>query len=82
MENDTRQTRKLMESGELRPRVLITNDPDTFLGFADEVPVVYLAAAPDPARVVRFRASRMVRKPFEAQQLLQALSELTASAVQ
>lgn len=82
VENDTRQTRKLMESGELKPDVLITNDPDTFAGFADRVPLVYLAAAPDPARVRSFRLSRILRKPFEAEQLLRALGELAASPLQ
>ena len=80
-ENDVRLTRKLMESGELKPNVLITNDPDAFAGFAAELPVLYLAAAPDPARVEAFRNARMVRKPFQAQQLLAALSELTAGAL-
>jgi hypothetical protein len=81
VENDTRVTRRLMESGDLKPDVLITNDPTTFAGFAAYLPVVYLAAAPDPALVARFKLSRMVRKPFEAEQLLQALNELTAGAL-
>ncbi len=81
VENDTRLTRKLMESGELKPDILITNDPDAFAGFAAELPVLYLAAAPDPARVEAFRNARLVRKPFQAQQLLAALSELTAGAL-
>ncbi len=81
VENDPKLTRKLMESGELIPDVLITNDPGAFAGFADELPVVYLAAAPDPAVVERFRFSRMLRKPFEADQLLRALNELTTAAL-
>ena len=78
VENDTRLTRKLMESGELKPDLLITNEPGSFTGFGEDLPVVYLAAAPDPALVEPFRLSRMVRKPFLAEQLLQAVNELTA----
>jgi hypothetical protein len=77
VENDTWSTRKLMEKGELKPDVLITNDPDTFAGIASHVPLVYLAAAPDPSRAEPFRQCRMLRKPFQAQQLLEALGELT-----
>jgi hypothetical protein len=79
-EYDTPRARKLMESGELKPDILITNDPDRFAAFADELRVVYLAAAPDPALVEAFRNSRMLRKPFQAQQLLAAIGELTATA--
>lgn len=72
-------TLKLMESGELKPDILITNMPGEFTEFADEVGVVYLAAAPDPSLVEPFRKSRTLRKPFEAEQLLKALSDLTAA---
>jgi hypothetical protein len=81
VENDARLTRQLMESGELKPDVLITNAPDAFADIAAKLPVVYLAAAPDPALVEPFRLSRMLRKPFQAHQLLEALSELTAGAL-
>lgn len=81
VENDTSLTRKLMESGELKPDILITNDPVTFAGFATKLPLVYLAAAPDPALVQPFRNSRMLRKPFQAQQLLEAVSELAVGVL-
>jgi len=80
VEKDTPVARRLMESGELRPDVLITNDPGSFAGFAAVLPVLYIAAAPDPAVVARFRSSRTLRKPFEAAQLLKAVSELAADA--
>ncbi|HTX37281.1 MAG TPA: hypothetical protein VME43_19775 [Bryobacteraceae bacterium] len=79
-ENDTPLTRKLIESGQLKPDVLITNDPTTFAAFAGDLPVLYLAAAPDPALVERFRLCRMLRKPFQSEQLVQAVSELAAAA--
>jgi hypothetical protein len=78
VENDARQTRKLMESGEWKPDVLVTNDPGSFAGFAAQLPVVYVSAAPDPKLVERFRFCRMLRKPFPAEQLLRALDELMA----
>jgi hypothetical protein len=76
-ENDTRLTLRMMESGDLQPDVLITNDPGSFAGFAEEIPVVYVAAAPDPSLVRAFKSSRMLRKPFQAEELLQAVAELT-----
>ena len=81
VENDSRLTRKLLESGELTPDILITNEPGTFAGFAAFLPIVYLAAAPDPKLVESFKFSRMVRKPFLAEQLLQALNELSAATL-
>lgn len=78
-ENDTPLTRKLIESGQLKPDVLITNDPTTFAAFGGELPVLYLAAAPDPTLVQRFRRSRTLRKPFQAEHLVQAVSELAAA---
>jgi hypothetical protein len=81
VENDPRQTRKLMESGDLRPDVLITNDPDLFTGFAEQVSLVYMAASPDPARSQPFRRSRMVRKPFQASQLIDAVTQLVMSVL-
>jgi hypothetical protein len=76
-ESDSRLTRKLIESGDLKPDVLITNDPGAFAAFADELAVLYLSAAPDPFLVRPFKRSRMVRKPFQAEQLLDALYDLT-----
>lgn len=78
VDNDTPSTRKLMEAGQLRPAILITNAPEAFIEFADEVGIVYIAAAPDPALVRPFRHSRTLRKPFQAEELLKALGDLTA----
>jgi hypothetical protein len=79
VDNDLSVTLKLMESGQLKPDFLITNTPGAFSEFADQVRIVYLAATPDPALVRAFRNSRTLRKPFQAEQLLQALDELTAA---
>jgi hypothetical protein len=80
VENDAPMTRKMMEAGELKPDVLVTNEPALFAAFAQEVSVVYVAATPDPALVKRFRLSRVLRKPFDAAQLVRAVSELAAAA--
>ncbi len=60
------------------PALLITNTPAAFLEFADQAPVIYLSAAPDPDLTARFRWSRVVRKPFRAAELLRAVAELFA----
>jgi hypothetical protein len=56
-------------------RAIITNRPDGFLEFA-ELPLLYMAAFPDPEQAKPFRHHRMLRKPFRPEELLQAMREL------
>ena len=79
VDHDSSVMLKLMESGRLKPDVLITNTPGVFTEFADQLAVIYMAAAPDPEVVQPFRHSRILSKPFEAEDLLRAVSELTAA---
>ncbi len=60
------------------PAVLVTNAPAEFLEFAEVTPLLYLSAAPDSELAARFHACRMVKKPFRATDLLDALEELSA----
>lgn len=57
--------------------VLVTNAPDTFLQFADRVPLVYLTSAPNLLLEAAFRACRVVVKPFVPSDLVRAVSELS-----
>ena len=50
-----------------------------FASVADRVPVLYLAAAPDPEAGTHFSAFRALRKPFLPQQLLEAVQELAGT---
>jgi hypothetical protein len=60
------------------PPTLVTNAPGQFLEFADQVPLLYLAEAPDSSLAGRFRLCRVLRKPFHAEELFAALDELGA----
>ncbi len=69
---------ELLQSGAQKIHVLITNTPANFLQFADVMPLLYLAAAPDEGVAARFRRCRSVKKPFLASDLLAAVRDLTA----
>jgi hypothetical protein len=58
---------------------VITNTPGLFAAFAEQVPVLYLAAIPEAGLTTRFRACRAIRKPFHPAQLLEAVEELAGS---
>jgi DNA-binding NarL/FixJ family response regulator len=58
--------------------LIITNAPAEFLPFAQWLPVLYLAAAPDTDLASRFTRCRCVRKPFLAEDLLNAVADLAA----
>lgn len=58
--------------------LLITNGPAHFLEFAGTLPVLYVAASPDPALAGRFRCCRTLRKPFRPADLLLRVAELAA----
>ncbi len=69
---------ELLRSGAEQIHLIITNHPDEFLAFADVLPILYMAAAPDPELAARFLRCRSLRKPFVAEDLLAAVAELTA----
>ena len=56
--------------------VLITNQPYLFLDFAVSVPVLYIAATPDPEWTAKFAVCRALRKPFHPHELLDLTSQL------
>lgn len=56
--------------------LLITNAPTHFLEFAESVPLIYLAAFPDPELAGRFHSCRTLRKPFRPSDLVAHAAEL------
>ncbi len=76
------QRAELLRSGAEQVALIITNTPGEFLAFADVLPVLYLAAAPDPDLAARFRRCRCLRKPFISEDLLAAVADLTSSEEQ
>lgn len=77
VESTARQVGDLLRTGVGHIDMVITNTPGELLEFAGELPVLYLAACPDPDLAARFRCCRAVKKPFLAERLLTALAELT-----
>ena len=59
--------------------LLVTNSPEGFLEFAKTVPVIYVAAMPDPELAQRFRHCAMLPKPFVPHRLIELAGELTAA---
>lgn len=66
-----------LRAGSEHVNLVITNAPAELLPVAQEVPLLYLAAAPDPDLAACFPACRCVRKPFQSEHLLSAVRELT-----
>jgi DNA-binding response OmpR family regulator len=56
--------------------LVITNRPSIFKEFADTVPLLYIAALPDPEAAQPFRAIRVLRKPFHPDQLISCVEQL------
>jgi hypothetical protein len=68
--------RKLLRSPDARIGLLITNQPAAFTEFAVRLPLLYVAAFPDPAVASPFLVSLMLRKPFLPEQLLSCVEQL------
>jgi len=75
------QASDLVLRGDLKADVVITNTPQAFLPLADTLPLLYIAASPDPELVVRFRKCRVLRKPFRNEELLDAVEDLARLVV-
>jgi len=73
---------QLMERSSPPVGLVITNTPGIFLPFAEQVPLIYLAACPDFALAARFRTCRVLQKPFHPADLLEAVKSLRVSSRQ
>ena len=58
--------------------LLVTNSPATFAEFGDTVPLLYLAAFPDPSMAASFRRWIPLRKPFQTSELRASIDQLFA----
>lgn len=67
---------RILRAGDSPVALMITNQPARFLEFADTLPVLYIAASPDPVLAERFRHCRMLRKPFAPAELMACAREL------
>jgi DNA-binding NtrC family response regulator len=77
---DYSQGSDLMRAGGVKADVIVTNKPEAFLPFAENFPMVYIAANPDPAVALHFHACRVLRKPFRYEDLLDAVEDLTRAS--
>jgi len=78
---DAEQASESLRQGRMQPQVVITNQPEAFLPLAGTLPLLYIAANPDPALALQFPACRVLRKPFRNDELLEAVGELARSVV-
>lgn len=69
----------LLRSREQSVDLLITNLPSEFTEFSQTVPLLYLAAFPEPEVAAQFLASRLLPKPFQTEQFLSCVEELVHS---
>ncbi len=79
VEAEPQSALELMKTSGPGVGVVITNAPGMFLAFADRVPLLYIAACPDLDMATRFRACRVLQKPFHPAQLVEAVRRLSAS---
>jgi hypothetical protein len=75
-EAEHEQAVRMLRDADWVVSLLITNQPARFLEFADTVPLIYIAAFPDPALANRFRHCRMLCKPFLPAELIECAAEL------
>jgi hypothetical protein len=76
---DHHQGSDLMRTGQVKADVIITNKPEMFLPFGEDLPMLYIAANPDPEVALCFHSCRVLRKPFRYEDLLQLVDELKKS---
>ena len=75
------QASELLRAGSVIANVVITNQPEAFLPLAGTLPLIYIAANPDPELASRFPTCRVLRKPFRNDELLEAVKELAHGVV-
>jgi len=68
------QAAQLLQNGGID--LLITNVPQTFAAFGAQVPLLYLAAFPDPALAVDYSRWLALRKPFQTTELMLLVEQL------
>jgi hypothetical protein len=66
----------ILRSASAPNEILLTNSPSHFLEFAERIPLLYLTSSPDPVMQSAFRSCRVVRKPFNPNELVEAVDAL------
>jgi CheY-like chemotaxis protein len=56
--------------------LIVTNSPAVFLPVCGRLPLIYLAAAPDPLLAAFFPRCRCLRKPFQPEDFVDAVHAL------
>ena len=67
----------LIRQPDSEEKILITNAPAAFTEFGDGLRLLYLTSSPDPRIQAAFSNCRVVHKPFDPEELVQAISELS-----
>lgn len=60
--------------------IVITNHPEPFLPCADKVALIYLSTTPDMDLATQFPMCRVLRKPFQPEELVKAVEQLAEAA--
>jgi len=68
---------RMLGEGPEHVNLLITNRPAEFLAWCEVLPLLYLAAAPEPELAARFKRCLMLRKPFHPDELVAAVARLS-----
>ena len=71
---------QMVKSGEQKFSLLITNKPADFQQVAEDLPVLYLSASPDPSFTAAFPRLRILQKPFSNGDLISAVNEMASAA--
>jgi hypothetical protein len=80
VEAGLRRAAEILANTTPRVSLLITNRPEQFLPFAERIPLLYVAAFPDPVLATRFSRCRTLAKPFHNTELVAAVEQLAGAA--
>src|SRR5580700_3003154 len=80
MESEAKDALQLAAEGPGSVKLLITNKPGIFERLQPSVPILYLSTFPDWELAARFSNLRVLQKPFHANELLDAVGEVTTAS--
>jgi hypothetical protein len=79
-QKDMDEALAILRARELPVALVITNKPEPFIPFAEQVPLLYMAAFPDATLAARFRNCGMLSKPFRPAELTTLVAQLAPTA--
>lgn len=79
VEAGLRHAAEILADGTQHVSLLITNRPEQFLPFAGSIPLLYVAAFPDPVLAARFSPCLTLAKPFHNAELVDAVAQLAGA---